>query len=68
MEAANGTKHLILKYYETARVDVLKLDLSSINSIKAFVNHFNSLNLPLNILMYSLSLSLSENKQKNCKF
>ncbi|THG07324.1 hypothetical protein TEA_006680 [Camellia sinensis var. sinensis] len=56
MEAANEAKHLILKDYETACVDVLKLDLFSINSIKAFVNHFNSLNLPLNILMYSLSL------------
>ncbi|GMQ00372.1 hypothetical protein CsSME_00047483 [Camellia sinensis var. sinensis] len=51
MEAANEAKHLILKDYETACVDVLKLDLFSINSIKAFVNHFNSLNLPLNILI-----------------
>ncbi|XP_028086516.1 short-chain dehydrogenase TIC 32, chloroplastic-like [Camellia sinensis] len=53
MSVANEAKHLILKDYETARVDVLKLDLS-INSIKAFVNHFNSLNLPLNILIASV--------------
>ncbi|CAL5334861.1 unnamed protein product [Camellia sinensis] len=62
-EAANEAKHLILKDYETARVDVLKLDVSSINSIKAFVNYFNSLNLPLNILIY-LKMELRCNLQQ----
>lgn len=58
MEAANEAKQLILKDNQAARVDVLKLDLSSMKSIRAFVNSFNALNLPLNLLMWSLSLSL----------
>ncbi|GMP85423.1 hypothetical protein CsSME_00038580 [Camellia sinensis var. sinensis] len=58
MEAANEAKQLILKDNENARVDVLKLDLCSMKSIRAFANNFNALNLPLNILMLSLLLSL----------
>jgi hypothetical protein len=34
-----------------ARIDVLELDLSSIASVRRFASHFDSLNLPLNILM-----------------
>ncbi|GMP85422.1 hypothetical protein CsSME_00038580 [Camellia sinensis var. sinensis] len=51
MEAANEAKQLILKDNENARVDVLKLDLCSMKSIRAFANNFNALNLPLNILI-----------------
>ncbi|GMY14585.1 short-chain dehydrogenase TIC 32, chloroplastic-like isoform X2 [Fagus crenata] len=51
MEAANAAKKLILKENETARVDVLKLDLSSIKSVRAFVDNFNALDVPLNILI-----------------
>ncbi|KAF5183824.1 Short-chain dehydrogenase tic 32 protein [Thalictrum thalictroides] len=51
MEAANNAKQLILKNNENARIDVLKLDLSSIKSVKAFVDNFDALDLPLNILM-----------------
>ncbi|XP_035543930.1 short-chain dehydrogenase TIC 32 B, chloroplastic-like isoform X2 [Juglans regia] len=51
MEAANAAKQQIFKDIETARVDVLKLDLCSMNSIKAFVAHFNALDVPLNILI-----------------
>ncbi|KAL7195348.1 hypothetical protein ACSBR1_035552 [Camellia fascicularis] len=51
MEAANEAKQLILKDNENARVDVLKLDLCSMKSIRAFVNNFNAFNLPLNILI-----------------
>ncbi|KAK9985322.1 hypothetical protein SO802_030273 [Lithocarpus litseifolius] len=51
MEAANAAKQLILKDNETARVDVLKLDLSSMKSVRAFVDDFNALNVPLNILI-----------------
>ena len=59
MEAANAAKKLILKENETARVDVLKLDLCSIKSVRAFVDNFNALDVPLNILMWSLYLSLN---------
>ncbi|XP_075639541.1 short-chain dehydrogenase TIC 32 B, chloroplastic-like [Castanea sativa] len=51
MEAANVAKQLILKDSETARVDVLKLDLCSMKSVRAFVDDFNALNVPLNILI-----------------
>uniref|UniRef100_A0A5B7A3Z0 Short-chain dehydrogenase TIC 32 n=2 Tax=Davidia involucrata TaxID=16924 RepID=A0A5B7A3Z0_DAVIN len=51
MESANEAKLLILKGNETARVDVLKLDLGSMKSIRAFVDNFNALDLPLNILI-----------------
>ncbi|XP_058209065.1 short-chain dehydrogenase TIC 32 B, chloroplastic-like [Rhododendron vialii] len=51
MEAANEAKQLILKDNQAARVDVLKLDLSSMKSIRAFVDNFNALNLPLNLLI-----------------
>lgn len=51
MAAANEAKQLILKEDDTARVDTLKLDLSSIASIKDFAQNFIALNLPLNILM-----------------
>uniref|UniRef100_A0A5B7A3G9 Short-chain dehydrogenase TIC 32 n=1 Tax=Davidia involucrata TaxID=16924 RepID=A0A5B7A3G9_DAVIN len=51
MESANEAKLLILKGNKTARVDVLKLDLGSMKSIRAFVDNFNALDLPLNILI-----------------
>lgn len=51
MGAANEAKQLVLKEDENARVDVLKLDLSSIKSIREFADNFNALDLPLNILM-----------------
>lgn len=51
MEAANEAKQLILKDNKKARVDVLKLDLSSVKSVRAFAESFSALNLPLNLLM-----------------
>jgi retinol dehydrogenase-12 len=51
MESANAAKRHILNGNETARVDLLKLDLSSMKSIKAFVDSFNALDVPLNILL-----------------
>lgn len=51
IEAANEAKRTILKDNEKAQVDVLKLDLASLQSIKAFADGFLALNLPLNILM-----------------
>jgi retinol dehydrogenase-12 len=51
MEAANAAKKLILKENETVRVDVLKLNLCSIKYVRAFVDNFNALDVPLNILM-----------------
>ncbi|KAJ4970825.1 hypothetical protein NE237_003924 [Protea cynaroides] len=49
--AANEAKQLILKDNTSARVDVLKLDLCSLKSVRAFVNDFNALQVPLNLLI-----------------
>lgn len=66
IDAANEAKQIILKDQETARVDVLKLDLCSIKSIRAFADSFKALNLPLNILINNAGImfcpyQLSEN-------
>lgn len=50
-EAANRAKEGILEECKTAKVDVLKMDLCSMKSIRSFVNSFITLDLPLNILM-----------------
>ncbi|EPS67280.1 hypothetical protein M569_07496, partial [Genlisea aurea] len=51
MEAAKEAKQQIAKDQKNARIDVLKLDLNSLKSVKAFADHFIALNLPLNILI-----------------
>ncbi|XP_021972094.1 short-chain dehydrogenase TIC 32 B, chloroplastic [Helianthus annuus] len=51
IKAANEAKQAILKNNENAKIDVLELDLSSLNSVNAFVHTFKALNLPLNILI-----------------
>ncbi|KAI5004779.1 hypothetical protein ZWY2020_032022 [Hordeum vulgare] len=50
-EAASEAKKRIMKIHPVARIDVLKLDLSSLKSVRAFADQFNSMNLPLNILI-----------------
>lgn len=59
MGAAENAKTEILRQNANARVTLIHLDLSSFKSIKAFVRDFHALHLPLNILMYFFSLSLS---------
>ncbi|GAB2235655.1 hypothetical protein Droror1_Dr00026087 [Drosera rotundifolia] len=51
LEAAKQAKETILQNNQSARVDVLQLDLASIKSIKEFADNFNALKLPLNILI-----------------
>lgn len=51
MESAKEAKQLILHEKESARVDILKLDLCSVNSVRTFVDNFIALALPLNILI-----------------
>nr|GLL25809.1 short-chain dehydrogenase TIC 32, chloroplastic-like [Ipomoea trifida] len=50
-DAAKDAKDLILRDNRTAKVDIMKLDLNSIRSIKAFADDFKALRLPLNILI-----------------
>ncbi|XP_058099110.1 short-chain dehydrogenase TIC 32 B, chloroplastic-like [Magnolia sinica] len=51
IEAANEMKQQIIKDNGAARLDVLKLDLCSLKSVRAFVDDFNTMDLPLNILI-----------------
>ncbi|BAU02294.1 hypothetical protein VIGAN_11179300 [Vigna angularis var. angularis] len=51
MMDAYNVKDSILKQIPTAKLDVMKLDLSSMASVHHFVDQFNSTALPLNILI-----------------
>ncbi|XP_050219818.1 short-chain dehydrogenase TIC 32 B, chloroplastic [Mercurialis annua] len=51
MNAANEAKQRILDENQDARVDVLKLDLASIKSVREFAHNFIALDLNLNILI-----------------
>ncbi|XP_010554932.1 PREDICTED: short-chain dehydrogenase TIC 32, chloroplastic [Tarenaya hassleriana] len=51
VEAAKETKDIILQSNPNSKIDFLPLDLSSVKSVRSFVRHFLSLNLPLNILI-----------------
>ncbi|KAK1321358.1 hypothetical protein QJS10_CPA03g01537 [Acorus calamus] len=67
MDAANEAKQSILKDTPNARVDVMKLDLCSLKSIRAFADQFLALHLPLNILINNAGVmfcpyQLSEDK------
>ncbi|KAK9103658.1 hypothetical protein Sjap_020912 [Stephania japonica] len=53
LAAAMDVKAAIIKKVPDAKVDLLELDLGSMASIRKFVHEFNSLGLPLNILIYS---------------
>lgn len=52
MESAKEAKQIILEDNKSARVDIMKLDLCSVKSVRSFVENFLALDLPLNILMY----------------
>lgn len=51
-KAANESKEMILQMNPNARVEYIQLDVSSIKSVRSFVDQFLALNVPLNILMY----------------
>ncbi|KAJ6849924.1 short-chain dehydrogenase TIC 32, chloroplastic-like [Iris pallida] len=51
LSAGNDVKEAISKEVPTAKVDVLSLDLSSMASVRRFASDFDSLELPLNILV-----------------
>ncbi|CAH9124639.1 unnamed protein product [Cuscuta epithymum] len=59
MDAAREAKELIQKASSTASVDILKLDLSSLKSVKAFADDFKALGLPLNILINNAGVMFS---------
>lgn len=51
MEAAGDAKKLILESIPDANVDAMKLDLSSLESVRAFAENFIAAGFPLNILI-----------------
>ncbi|KAK1311742.1 hypothetical protein QJS10_CPA07g00247 [Acorus calamus] len=51
LDSAMLTKQSIIKDSAGSRVEVLKLDLCSLKSVRAFVDEFLALHLPLNILI-----------------
>ncbi|XP_015949116.1 short-chain dehydrogenase TIC 32 B, chloroplastic [Arachis duranensis] len=51
MESAKEAKQLILHQNESARVEIMKLDLTSVNSVRSFAENFLARDLPLNILI-----------------
>lgn len=51
MESGHRVKEVILKDNPNAKVDVMELDLSSLNSVQRFAASFKSLDRPLNILI-----------------
>jgi WW domain-containing oxidoreductase len=51
MAAGREVKETILRNNSTAKIDMMELDLSSMDSVRKFTSQFNSRNLPLNILM-----------------
>ncbi|KAF1879252.1 hypothetical protein Lal_00047926 [Lupinus albus] len=51
MDSAKEAKQLILQENQSARVDIMKLDLCSLKSVTSFVDKFIALDLPLNILI-----------------
>ncbi|CAM8930178.1 unnamed protein product [Rhodiola kirilowii] len=60
--AANEAKQQIVKEIPSARIDVLKLDLASLKSVREFVDEFISINLPLNILINNAGIMWYDKK------
>lgn len=51
MDGGKKEKKNIIEEIPTAKIDVMELDLSSMESVRKFALEFNSSGLPLNILM-----------------
>lgn len=51
LKAAEDTKARIVSEFPESEIIVMALDLSSLNSVRSFVVQFESLNLPLNLLI-----------------
>ncbi|KAK9076636.1 hypothetical protein SSX86_004970 [Deinandra increscens subsp. villosa] len=51
LKTAEETKNRIVSEFRDARITVMRLDLSSLNSVRRFVSDFEALDLPLNLLI-----------------
>lgn len=52
LSTGEEVKAAIMEETPNARVDVMKLDLASLASVRQFAEEFKARKLPLNILMY----------------
>ncbi|QCD94816.1 retinol dehydrogenase 13 [Vigna unguiculata] len=55
--AAKSVKEAILKEIQTAKIDVMELDLSSMASVTKFASEFTSSGFPLNILINNAGIT-----------
>ncbi|CAN1254604.1 Short-chain dehydrogenase TIC 32 B, chloroplastic [Linum perenne] len=65
MKAAEDTKARILSECPDATIIVMALDLSSLRSVRSFVAEFESLDLPLNLLIYDATRAYALSKLAN---
>ncbi|XP_076887503.1 short-chain dehydrogenase TIC 32, chloroplastic-like [Bidens hawaiensis] len=59
LEAAAKCKEDIIKGIPGARIDVMKIDVSSLESVRNFANEYISMGLPLNILICNAGVMMS---------
>ena len=51
LKAAEEARARIMAEFPTSKIVLMALDLSSLDSVRCFVSEFESLDLPLNLLM-----------------
>lgn len=51
VDSCKKVKEAIIKEVPEAKIDIMELDLSSFASVRKFASDYNSLGLPLNLLM-----------------
>lgn len=51
IESGNQVKQSIAEKIPNAKIEVMELDISSLDSVRKFATQYNSKGLPLNILM-----------------
>lgn len=56
VDAAGAVREAVLAEAPAAKLDLMELDLSSMDSVRKFASDFTAKGLPLNILMYVLYL------------
>ncbi|KAF3665212.1 Short-chain dehydrogenase TIC 32, chloroplastic [Capsicum annuum] len=65
ISAGKQVKEAIIKDVPQAKIDALELDLSSLSSVRNFASNYNSLGLPLNLLMYNGLSAYGQSKLAN---
>lgn len=51
VETCKKVKETIIRELPEAKIDIMELDLASLVSVRKFASEYNSLGLPLNLLM-----------------